>query len=129
MVGIRARTSSTTWTVLASGWRCTARTMARVPLNHEAVRLFSTESSTLATSFKRTGAPSRQAMASSPNAAALGNWALDCKVSCCLGPFSTPKGELELAALMALLSSSTPIPREARASGFNWMRTANFWLP
>ena len=32
-LGSIALTRSTTSTVLASGWRCTARMMARVPLN------------------------------------------------------------------------------------------------
>jgi len=43
MFGSFARTASTTSTVLASGWRCTASTMERWPLNQLAVRAFSTE--------------------------------------------------------------------------------------
>ena len=59
--GISALMASVTATVLASGWRCTETMIDRVPLNSARASSFSTESSTLATSCSRTGAPLRQA--------------------------------------------------------------------
>jgi HAE1 family hydrophobic/amphiphilic exporter-1 len=47
--------ATTTSTVLASGWRCTARMMARVPSYQLAVVVVSTESMTRVTSPSRTG--------------------------------------------------------------------------
>ena len=59
--GSMLRMASVTATVLASGWRCTETMMERLPLNSARASSFSTESSTLATSCSRTGAPLRQA--------------------------------------------------------------------
>jgi hypothetical protein len=57
--GKSARMLSTTWTVLASGWRCMPRMIERWPLYQPATWSFSTPSTTDATSWSRTGAPSR----------------------------------------------------------------------
>ncbi len=59
MAGNLARTMSTTATVLASGWRWIASTMARESLNQVAILSFSTLSMTCATSDSLTGAPLR----------------------------------------------------------------------
>ena len=53
--------ASVTSTVLASGWRCTETMIERLPSNSARAWSFSTESSTLAMSCSRTGAPLRQA--------------------------------------------------------------------
>ena len=58
-VGSSALIASTTSTVLVPGWRCTASTTARVPLNQLATLSFSTPSTTCPTSARRTGEPSR----------------------------------------------------------------------
>jgi hypothetical protein len=65
-LGSRALTRSTTSTVLVPGWRCTASTTARVPLNQLATLSFSTPSTARPTSPRRTGAPLRQARISGP---------------------------------------------------------------
>ena len=59
--GISALMLSATSTVLASGWRWMLSTIERLPLNSAQASSFSTESSTLAMSSRRTGAPLRQA--------------------------------------------------------------------
>ena len=59
--GNSARTPSTVSMTLASGWRVISTTMAGSPLNRPSVWLFSTPSTTSATSDKRTAAPLRQA--------------------------------------------------------------------
>ena len=59
--GSRARIESTTATVLASGWRWMASTMARSPLNRLAILLFSTLSTTRAISSRCTEVPLRAA--------------------------------------------------------------------
>ena len=66
-----AFTSSATLTVFEPGCRCTASVIDRAPLNHEAARVFCTESITRPRSARRTGAPFRYATVSCPNAAAL----------------------------------------------------------
>ena len=50
---------STTSMTLAPGWRCTFTITAGVLFTQAAIRLFSWASSTVATSFSRTGAPLR----------------------------------------------------------------------
>ena len=57
--GSRSRTMSTTATVLASGWRWIASTIARLSLNQLATLSFSTLSTTRATWSRWTGAPLR----------------------------------------------------------------------
>ncbi len=57
--GSLALTESTTSTVLASGWRWIASTIARSSLNQLATLSFSTLSMTSAISFSLTGAPLR----------------------------------------------------------------------
>ena len=64
--------ASVTATVLASGWRCTETMMERTPLNSVRASSFSTESSTLATSCSRTGAPLRQAITTGLKYSAVG---------------------------------------------------------
>ncbi len=59
--GSLALTASTTATVLASGCRWMASTMARSLLNQLAILSFSTLSTTLAISLSFTGAPLRHA--------------------------------------------------------------------
>ena len=59
IAGSLSRTKSTTSTVLASGWRWIASTMARASLNQVAILSFSTLSMTRATSLSLTGAPLR----------------------------------------------------------------------
>ena len=72
--------ASVTATVLASGWRCTETMMERVPLNSARASSFSTESSTLAMSCSRTGAPLRQATISGLKYAAVGSAPLTSRI-------------------------------------------------
>ncbi len=58
-LGSLARTRSTTSTVLASGWRWIASTIARLPLNQLAILSFSTLSMTRAISDSLIGVPLR----------------------------------------------------------------------
>ena len=57
--GSIARMRSATATVFAPGWRCTASTMARVPLYQVRALSFSTLSTARPRSFTRSAAPSR----------------------------------------------------------------------
>ena len=68
---IRALTSEATCTVFVPGCRCTASTMARWPLNHDATLLFCTSSLTVPRSLSLTGAPLRVATTTLPKSAAL----------------------------------------------------------
>ncbi len=72
--------ASVTATVLASGWRCTETMMERVPLNSARASSFSTESSTLAMSCSRTGAPLRHATTSGLKNAAVGSAPLTSRI-------------------------------------------------
>ena len=90
--GRAATTPSTTSTVLASGWRCTARVRPRTPFRKEATRSFCTPSTTSATSDSRTGAPERPAMTRFPKASASGGWSFARSTSCCRWPLSVPDG-------------------------------------
>ncbi len=57
--GSRAFTWSTVWMMLASGWRKMGMMMAGAPLERPRLRMFSTESSTRATSERCSAAPFR----------------------------------------------------------------------
>ena len=96
-----------------------ASEIERSPSSHAAVLLFWMSSSTVPISRMRTGAPLRYVTIMSLNCSA-----------CCtvifiglygerlLGlPQSTPVGRLVLAELIALATSSMPIPRDASARG------------
>ena len=122
--GSIARTRSTTSTVLASGWRCTASVIEGSPSKLAKARAVSTLSCTSATSRRRTGAPARVATISWPNSRALASWRLATSVSVWRGPSSEPTGELALAPASAARSSSIVRPRAASASGRTLMRTA-----
>ena len=71
--GIAALIASVTATVLASGWRWMERMMERVASSSAIASSFSTESSTLAISCRRTGVPLRQATISGLKKAAVGS--------------------------------------------------------
>ena len=126
--GSIALTRSTTSTVLASGWRCTASVIDGSPLKLAKVLAVSTLSCTSATSRSRIGAPLRVATIRLPNSRALASWRLATMVSVWRGPSSVPTGELALAPDRAARSSSSVRPRWASVSGLTRMRTANrFW--
>ncbi len=72
--------ASVTATVLASGWRWTERMIERVPLNSARASSFSTESSTLAMSCSRTGAPLRHVTISGLKKAAVGSAPLTSRI-------------------------------------------------
>ena len=127
--GRAARTASTTRTVLAPGWRCTARVMEFSPFSVAQVLTVSTLSSTVATSFSRTGLPPLLLTMSSANSAALRSWRLACSVSVWRGPSSVPSGVLTLAARSAALSSSRPMLRAASAGGCTCTLTAKRLAP
>ena len=92
-LGRIALTASATSTVLVPGWRWMASEIERVmgafstgrPV-HDAVLSSCTESTTCATSDKRTGAPLRYVTTRSPNSAALVSCPLACTVYARLGP-------------------------------------------
>ena len=62
---------------LAPGWRCTFTITAGVLFTQAAIRLFSWASSTVATSFSRTGAPLRYATITSRKMAGSVIWSLE----------------------------------------------------
>ena len=119
-----ARTALATLTVLVPGCRCTARTIARTPLNQLALRLFSTSSSTRPSAPSSTDAPFRYTTVIDRNSAALFSWPVAWIVYAVVGPHSTPVGWLTLCELTAVATSSIPIFRYASAVGSSWMRTA-----
>ena len=128
--GSIALTRSTTSTVLASGWRCTASTSARLPSYQLAVSVFSTESITA----RDVAQAHRVAVAHGDDEVAEGGGVA--RAACCAWmvrfwalPSTVPTGVLALAAATAVWISSTPMPRAASAFGSSWMRTAYFWLP
>ena len=122
--GKAARIESTTRTVLAPGWRCTARVMEGSPFRVAQLLRVSRLSSTVATSRRRTGLPPLVLTMRSANSAALRSCLLACSTRVCLGPSSVPTGVLTLAALSAALISSRPMLRTASASGLTRTRTA-----
>jgi len=122
--GSAARMASTTATVLPSAWRNTASTMERSPLTQLPVFRFSTLSSTVATSARRTTLPCRCAIASAANSAALRSWRLLWMVRICAGPSSVPSGVLTLAARTAVAMSSSVRSSAASFCGSGLMRTA-----
>ena len=122
--GNRARTASTTCTVLAPGWRNTAMVMEFSPLSVAQLLSVSILSSTFATSFSSTGLPPRLLTISSENSAAFRSCWLACRMRVWRGPSRVPTGVLTLAARSAALSSSSPILRAARDSGRTRTRTA-----
>ena len=127
--GSSAFTASVTATVLASGCRCTARTIDLRPLNQLATLSFSTESSTTAISASRTGAPFRQATISGLYRSARASGPEASRTNVCSGPSSVPSGLFELAAASAARTSSTAMPFVASASGSKRTRTAYFCAP
>ena len=122
-------TLSTTSTVLAPGWRCTASTSARLPSYQLAISVFSTESMTVATSPRRTGLPLRTATMMSRKASALRSCVFAWMVRFWALPSTVPIGVLTFAAAIAVWISSMPMPRAASVFGLSWTRTAYFWLP
>ncbi len=127
--GSFARMVSTTFTVLAPGWRWMAIVIDVSPLKVAQVRRFSILSSTLATSRKRTGKPPLMLMIKLPKSRALVSCLLACRISDCLGPSSVPTGVLTLAARKAALSSSRPMLLASSASGLTRTRTAKRLAP
>ncbi|MNK57936.1 hypothetical protein D3C87_770020 [compost metagenome] len=127
--GMSARTASTTCTVLALGWRCTASEIESCPLKLLAVLTDSKLSSSVATSSSRTGAPLRCAMISLAKSAAFMSWRLAWMVSVWRGPSSVPTGVLALAEFTALASSSSVMLRALSRSALALMRTAKALRP
>ncbi len=122
--GMAAFTASTTRTVLASGWRSTARVIEVSPLRLACVLTVSKLSSTAATSRSRTVWPLRLETIRSANSAALRSCRLACRVSVWRSPSSVPTGVLALAARSAAVSSSRLMLRAESASGSTRTRTA-----
>ena len=142
------RMASTVAITLAPGWRCTLSTMAGVSGSsisdvpglwrasgvREALsfliatqaprRRFSAPSTTSATSFRRTGWPATKATISSRYSCAVSSWSLALMVYWRVGPSKLPLAELVLAALMALLTASSPRPMAASACRLACTRTA-----
>ncbi len=129
MRGMAWRTASTTATVLASGWRSTCRLILRSPLTQLPVLMFSTLSSTVATSERRTGCPFLVATINSPNSLAFMRWSLASMISVWRAPSSEPSGVLVLAAAMAEFSSLIEMSRVASLAGSTLMRTAYRFCP
>jgi hypothetical protein len=127
--GSSFRMRSTTSTVFAPGWRCTARITPRWSTNHAAARSFSTLSTTCPSSSRRTGLPLRQATTAGRQASASMSWPVACTVSMRCGPCIAPVGRFTLSRDAASATSSSPSPREASSRGSSWMRSAYFWAP
>ena len=124
-----AFTWSDTSTVLVPGCRWIARTIAGSPLYQLAVLLFWTLSVTCPSSLKCTGAPLRYATMMFLNAAALSSCPVAWSVSACCGPQSTPDGMFTFWFVIAVVMSSSAIPRVASADGSICSRTAYFCVP
>ncbi|MNE31173.1 hypothetical protein D3C80_1247240 [compost metagenome] len=122
--GSFALTASTTATVLASGWRCTASTMADWPSYQLPASRFSTLSSTRAISPRWIGAPLGEAITSERNSCALVRWVSALIVSFWLPFCSEPTGAWLLAASIAFVTLWTPRPRACSLSGSTSTRTA-----
>ena len=124
-----AFTASATNTVLDPGCFCTASVIDRVPEFQDAMRFCWTSSRTVPTSRNRTGAPFLYDTVRFPNSAALFNCPLAETVSARFFPESTPVGRLTFAELMAVATSSMPMPRLASARGSTCTRAAYFIDP
>ncbi|MNN60876.1 hypothetical protein D3C81_1760840 [compost metagenome] len=122
-------TASTTATVFAFGWRCTANTMDGSPFTQLPLLVDSTLSSTTATSLRRVVWPLRLLMTRLLNASALRNCLLACRVRVWRVPSSTPTGEFAFAARSANATSSSVILRAANSSGLTLTRTAKRRCP
>ena len=98
-------------------------------LNQLAILSFSTLSMTLPSSTSRTGLPLRYATMSGRYASASMSWPPVCMVNDFVAPCRVPVGRFTFPLATAFATSSMPIPREARARGSSWARTAYFWEP
>ena len=96
---------------------------------HAPTRVFSTASTTFATSARRTGAPLRYATVMRRNWFASVSCPDAWRVYERVGPQSTPVGWFTLWLEMASRTSSVPIPRLASAEGSSCTRTAYFCEP
>ena len=113
--GSRARMASTVWMTLAPGWRCTLMMMAGTSgppawPDQAPRRTFSALSTTWATSFRRTGAPLRQATIRFLYSSAVSSWSLALIEYERVAPSKLPLAPLALAALMALRTVSMAMP-------------------
>ena len=119
--------------VLAPGCFITCMLMARSILPpvyiQAAFMSFSTLSTTLATSFSRTGVPLRQATTTCENPAASVNSPLVFSVKACRVPCSVPVGEFGFQFAMAWLTSLMPIFLLTSLSGSSCTRTAYLVAP
>src|SRR5262249_16806809 len=120
---------STTSTVLAPGWRWTARVTEGLSLYQLATLSFSTLSMTVATSCSLTGAPLGQVTTTSLYSLACRMALVASSVTFWRGPYSVPTGELELVATSTRRISSSETLRAAAATGSTCTRTANFCDP
>ena len=128
-LAMTVRTRPATSTVFAPGCRCTASTIARLPLNQAALLLSCTSSSTRPMSPSRTGAPLRYATTSGRNASASSSCPFAWTVKARCGPHRMPVGRFTLPAATAFETSSMPRERDASALGSSWMRTAYLAAP
>ena len=104
--------------------------MARVsPRNQDATLSFSTPSTALATSIRRTGAPLRHATTRLSYSAALASCPLVRMDTDWAVPSMLPTGWLTLAAAIACCNPSMPMPRACSRPGSARMRTARFCEP
>ncbi len=127
--GSSVRTCSTTAITFAPGWRWMfTSTAGVVPLQAASWR-FSAPSVMVATSPRRSGAPSRQASTRERYSSTLRIWSLASSITARIGPSKLPLGRLTLAAAIAVRMWSMPRLFAASAAGFTWMRTAGRWPP
>jgi hypothetical protein len=108
--GRRSRTRSTVSMMFAPGWRNITRRTAGWPLARPIVRRSSTESTTLATSRRRTAAPSWKLRTRSPYSRALNSWSVVPIPHALPAPETAPLGRLALAAASAMRTCSRLIP-------------------
>jgi hypothetical protein len=114
---------------LEPGWRWTASVIERFSLYQLATRLFSTLSTTFATSESLTGAPLRQATTTLRYSSALRMACVASSVTFWRGPVMVPTGAFELVCAITRLISSSEMLRAAAATGSTWTRIANFCEP
>ena len=122
--GSSALTRSTVPRMFAPGCRRTKIRIAGLPLDSAMFRTSCTESSTLATSASRTGAPLRQAMTSGWYSAATRAWSLAPTSHVWSASSIIPLGRFALVAAIAERTDSSEMPARFSAGMFISTRTA-----
>ena len=127
--GRSAFTRSMTSMMFAPGWRRTIMTTERLPSNQPATRVFSTRSTTRATSRSRTGLPFEKPTMSGSQSAATRSWSLAAMACDWAAPSSAPLGALAVACPIVARKLAVERPAPASAAGSTCTRTAGCCPP